>query len=146
MNLILIWIRIPMILFDTHYLLWWLLKSDRLKEDEDTAFIQASEAGTLFVSAISFWEIDLLIRKGKIRLKIDFEEWVEAIRDADIISILPVHEEVVLSAYRLPESFHADPADRFIAATASYAGLKLATADRKIVQSGACTIWEQGVH
>jgi PIN domain nuclease of toxin-antitoxin system len=130
-----------MILLDTHYLVWWLLKSDRISDTEEAALIHASEAGELYVSAISFWEIDLLVRKGKIRLKIDFEAWLAAIKESGILKILPVDEDVIVFTRRLPESFHADPADRFIAATALYTGLALLTADRKIIQSEACRIW-----
>ena len=133
-----------MILLDTHYLIWWLLKSDRLRKAEDAAFLEASEAGQLYVSAISFWEIDLLVRKGKIRLNIDFEAWVAAIKESGIIKILPVDEDVIVFTRRLPESFHGDPADRFITATAMCTGLSLLTADRKIIQSGACKIWSPG--
>lgn len=131
-----------MILLDTHFLVWWLMQSDRLNEVQESEIIQASEEGNLFVSAISFWEIDLLTRKNKIYLSVSFEEWVSYIRKTGIITILPIDEEVVLATRKLPEDFHADPADRFITATALLTGLKLATADRKIINSKACKIWQ----
>jgi PIN domain nuclease of toxin-antitoxin system len=42
---------------------------------------------------------------------------------------------------RLPRSFHQDPADRLIAATARTAGLPLATHDARIRRSRLATLW-----
>ena len=131
-----------MILLDTHFLVWWIMQSDRLNEVQENEIIKASEGGNLYISVISLWEIDLLIRKKKIHLKVAFEEWVLFVRKTGIINILPIDEEVVLATRKLPEEFHSDPADRFITATALLTGLELATVDRKIISSNACKIWK----
>ncbi len=75
----------------------------------------------------------MLHRKGKIRLDRDPELWV-----AESTSLLfeasLTHEIVVVAEkLRLP---HADPADRFLAATAKVLGLTLVTADQKLLGLG----------
>ena len=60
------------VLLDTHLLLWWLAASPSLPE-QARALIGASE-NTVFVSAVSLWEIWLKESLGKLRLPADFEE------------------------------------------------------------------------
>ena len=64
------------ILLDTHLLLWWLDASPSLSA-------QASETirdpeNTVFVSAVSLWEIWLKQSLGKLRLPVDFTERLAA--------------------------------------------------------------------
>ncbi len=47
-----------------------------------------------------------------------------------------------LALDQLPRSFHGDPADRLIVATALSHGLLLATHDRTIQASGVIPLWE----
>ena len=54
-----------MILLDTHAVLWWQAGSERLSA---TARRTIAAAGTILVSPVSFWEIALLVAKGRIGL------------------------------------------------------------------------------
>ena len=82
---------------------------------------------------MSTWEALILHRKGKIVLYPDPTHWVEQMalgfREA------PLTHEVVVTAEGLQLS-HADPADRFLAATAKVLALTLVTADRKLLGLG----------
>ena len=49
--------------------------------------------------------------------------------------------DVVLALDHLPQSFHGDPADRLIVATALTHGMPLATQDSAIQASGVIPIW-----
>ena len=58
------------------------------------------------------------------------------------VSVLPLNADVVSALNELPLSFHGDPADRLIVATARAYALSLATHDKKIRRSRLVTIWK----
>ncbi len=131
-----------MILLDTHIWLWWLWGSDRLSAREKRLLDSLSEKGKLAVSIISLWELEILERKGKIRLTIDFEDFIRKSTHSSIIRLVPLDVPIIIKQRLLPDSFHSDPADRLIAATALYTGFPLATKDQKIINSGVCDLWK----
>ena len=55
-----------MIVLDTHAWLWWCADRDRLKAKTIAALGRQRE---LFVSAISAWELCMLVRKGRLTFK-----------------------------------------------------------------------------
>jgi PIN domain nuclease of toxin-antitoxin system len=120
-----------MILLDTRVLVWLDEANPRLGagaiEQIDTAF----QAGNAMVSAISFWEVSMLVRKGRIRLDMDLSVWRNDFIEQGLIE-LPVTGEIGIKAAGL-EQFHGDPADRLIAATALLHSLTLITADEKLL-------------
>ena len=119
--------RDTVILLDTHVLVRDLMGDKKLGRRAVTTIDKALAVDELFVSAISFWEVAMLVEKG--RLELDMT--VSAFRALTLrhgIAEDPVDREVALSAAELPES-HADPADRMLAATAILRGLTLLTAD-----------------
>jgi PIN domain nuclease of toxin-antitoxin system len=129
------------VLLDTHIWLWWLLGDGALSERERSALDGLAGSGLLAVSWVSVWETEMLERKGRIQLLPDFNTWIQHATHPDIATILPADTDVVLAQRQLPESFHADPADRLIAATSMLSGYPLATYDKRISDSDACEIW-----
>jgi len=59
--------------------------------------------------------------------------WFRHHLDVNGWECLPLDLAVMEEAYSLPPSFHADPADRSIVATARIHGLSIVTGDRKIL-------------
>jgi PIN domain nuclease of toxin-antitoxin system len=59
-----------------------------------------------------------------------------------VISVLPLSVEAVFALDTLPASFHGDPADRLIVATARAHAMPLATHDAVIRRSRAAKIWK----
>ncbi len=120
------------LLLDTHIWLWGLLEPQRLPES--VAGELGKAANELWLSPISVWETLLLAERGRIKLGASPSDWVERqlarvpLRDA------PVTREVA-SASRSLDLPHQDPADRFIAATATVYDLTLVTADRRLSES-----------
>jgi PIN domain nuclease of toxin-antitoxin system len=55
---------------------------------------------------------------------------------------VPLDTQVVLALDALPSSFHGDPADRLIVATARSRRLPLATHDATIRRSRTVTLWK----
>jgi PIN domain nuclease of toxin-antitoxin system len=80
---------------------------------------------------ISFWEIALLVRKGRLRLIQSLGAWRRDLLKRGVIE-LPLGGATCIAAGQL-EHFHADPVDRLIVATAQELGATLVTADEKIL-------------
>ena len=83
------------------------------------------------VSAITFWEIAMLGNKGRLRFPENVGLWRRELLGQGLVEI-PVDGEIGIHANALP-SFHADPADRIIVATAQ-GGHRLVTADDRILR------------
>lgn len=116
-----------MILLDTHVLIWADFGLPNLGESALAAIAEASTAGTVAVSAISFWEAAMLAAKGRIALPVALRQWRRALLETGLIE-LPVSGDVGIQATELA-GLHPDPADRLICATALHAGATLVTAD-----------------
>jgi PIN domain nuclease of toxin-antitoxin system len=126
-----------MICLDTHVLLWWTLEPERLSP---RALRAVDEADGLAVSSIVFWEIALLARRQKVHLGTSIAVWTREVLSLTRIESLPLLPETAVAAESL--TMHADPADRFIVATAIHRGLSLVTKDAAIRRSGLVpTIW-----
>ena len=119
------------ILLDTHVLVWLDEANPRLGVGSIEKINTAFQAGDAMVSAISFWEVSMLVRKGRICLDMDLSVWRNDFMEQGLIE-LPVTGEIGIKAAGL-EQFHGDPADRLIAATALQHSLTLITADEKLL-------------
>ncbi|MCH8556933.1 MAG: type II toxin-antitoxin system VapC family toxin [Balneolia bacterium] len=131
-----------MVLLDTHIWLWWLLGDGALSDKQRSALGKLAASRQLAVSWVSVWETEMLEMKQRVQLRPNLAEWIEAAVHPDVCLLLPVDTHVVLAQRRLPDSFHGDPADRLIAASALLGNMKLATADTKIIDSGVIDIWK----
>ena len=125
------------LLLDTHVWVWALLEPSRLSprvrkliEDRKTE---------RWLSAISVWEVALLIDAGRLAGEGSAKAWVESTARALPVRDAPVDREVAMVSRTLVLP-HQDPADRFIVATASIMGLTLVTADRHLLRTGACEV------
>jgi len=119
------------ILLDTHVLVWLDEASSRLGSEAIAQIDTAFQAGRVAVSAMSFWEVAMLVNKGRIRMDMDLSVWRNDLLEQGVIE-LPVTGDIGIKAAGL-EPFHGDPADRLIAATALQHSLTLLTADEKLL-------------
>lgn len=120
-----------MILLDTHVAIWWT--TDTKLGKRSTAIINNAQAeDRLCVSAISFWEIAMLVAKRRLRALKSATEQRTRILAAGIRE-LPLTGEICILAGEL-ENLHADPADRLIAATAIAHDATLVTADDRLLR------------
>jgi PIN domain nuclease of toxin-antitoxin system len=117
------------LLLDTHVLLWWLAGSPSLPE-QAKALIGDPE-NTVFVSAVSFWEIWLKVSLAKLRLPQDFESKVAA----ESFDSLPLTGAQTRQVASLPW-LHRDPFDRMLVAQAQVENLTLLTADPQVAAYG----------
>jgi PIN domain nuclease of toxin-antitoxin system len=120
------------ILLDTHAAVWLALDSHPLGKRSRRMVEKAAKDGELAISAISFWEIALLITKHRMRRPDSVRELRQQLLNSGTTE-LPLTGEIAISAGEL-ESLHGDPADRFIAATAIVHNAILMTADEKLLR------------
>jgi PIN domain nuclease of toxin-antitoxin system len=126
---------------DTHVWLWWLLGESALTERERRALDAMSAEEPLVLPAVCLWEAQMLHARGRLSLDIPFGTWLREATQPGLVRIAPLNVDVVLSLDTLPASFHGDPADRLIVATAQSAKLPLATHDKRIRRSRVVPLW-----
>lgn len=118
------------LLLDTHIWIW--AKSDPTRIGKRAAQELSKANNQLWLSPVSVWEALALMQKGRIRMENPLL-WVE--QAAEQMREAPLTNEIVRTAIALHLP-HADPADRFLAATAKVLNLILLTADRKLLGLG----------
>ncbi len=114
-----------MVILDTHVVVWWASEPRRLSARARTALARTQRLG---IPAIVFWEVALLVRKHKLDLGMPVSEWAIRIQAIPRVHVLPLTAEIALLADSLV--MHADPADRFIVATAIQHQAALVTKDK----------------
>ena len=82
-----------------------------------------------------------LVQQGRLRLDDDLEAWLRIAASPATVEVHPIAPAVVAEMTRLPSTFHQDPADRLIVATARALGLPLATHDARIRRSRLTVLW-----
>lgn len=122
-----------MLVLDTHALLWWADDSGGLSATALAAIdAERERAGELVVSAISAWEITMLVEKQRLALSLSVDSWLSGVTAVEGVVFHPVDAVIGMKSATLPGPFHKDPADRMIVATARELGAPLVTADEKI--------------
>ena len=119
------------LLLDTHVWVWTQEKPERLGPRTKRLVLGAEHENG--VCPISTMEIARLVAAGEIELSVTLAEWIARSMDDLAAHTIAVSHEVALEAYALPGSFHRDPADRVLVATARRNGLTLVTADDRIL-------------
>lgn len=126
-----------MIVLDTHVWVWMASDPKRLSRPAAGAIQKAKR---IALSAISLWEIAMLVRKKRIELDRGLLEWVEAALETTNVEILPLSPAVAAVGSEL--NLHGDPGDRIIAASALLAGATLVTKDEQLRKFDALkTVW-----
>ena len=117
------------ILLDTHLLLWWLEAHPSLPAKAREMI--GDPENTVFVSAVSLWEIWLKQSLGKLRLPVDFTERLAT----ESFESLPLMASQTRHVSSLPWRHH-DPFDRMLVAQAQVEKLVLLTADEALAAYG----------
>ena len=122
-------------LLDTHVLIWWLNDRDRLSPAQQEVVGSASPESPLLVSDISLWEVATLHSSGRIRLAIPLRVWLDKAAAPPLVRRQGISPAIAAEVATLPDSFHRDPADRILVATARVLGATLLTQDRRILDA-----------
>lgn len=122
-----------MIVLDTHIWVWWVDSSAQLTAQHQER-IAEYQPGGLGVSVISCWEVAKLVEHGRLKLQCPVEEWIEQALAYPGVQLLQLTPPIAIASTQLPGSFHRDPADQMIVATARVYDCPLLTADDKILR------------
>jgi PIN domain nuclease of toxin-antitoxin system len=120
-----------MIVLDTHIWVWWVRNDPQLPRPYYNLILSEESAG-LGVSAISLWEVAMLVARGRMVLSIDTVDWLNRALTARGIQVLELTPQIAVESMKLPGAFHRDPADQLIVATARVHACPLVTLDGKI--------------
>jgi PIN domain nuclease of toxin-antitoxin system len=109
----------------------WLASDPRRLSARARRRIEAADAA--LVSAISVWEVAMLVARGRIAIDREVDGWVALALALPKVELAALDPAIAIRSTRLPGAFHADPADRIIVATALERAAAVVTPDRRIL-------------
>lgn len=118
-------------LLDTHAAIWLATDSASLGKRSRSLVAEALAADRLAVASISFWEIAMLIAKGRLQALMPPADLRARLLDTGVNELVLTGEIALLAAGL--DGLHGDPADRFIAASAIVHQATLVTADERLL-------------
>jgi PIN domain nuclease of toxin-antitoxin system len=122
---------VEVILLDTHAAIWFTIDTGLGRRSQAMAD-KALADDKLAISAVSFWEISMLIAKRRLRSLKSASELRTRVLDSGVNEI-PLTGDLAILAGNL-EGLHGDPSDRFIVATAIAHDATLLTADQRLLE------------
>ena len=126
------------LLLDTCSFLWFLADAPELSAKARAAILDP--ANSVYLSAVSAWEIGRKYAKGDLQLPGRPESLIPQVRTDSGILSLPLSEEEAISAEKLP-LLHKDPFDRMIIAQALMQGMVVVTPDRAFEPYPVRLLW-----
>jgi PIN domain nuclease of toxin-antitoxin system len=123
--------RLQMILLDTHVLVWLDQGSELLGKRARRMIEQSHQKEEVAIASVSFWEIGMLIEKGRLAFEGSLTQWRVSLLTSGFVE-LPADGNIALAAASLKE-FSGDPVDRMISATALNQEARLVTADDRLL-------------
>ncbi|MCB1659813.1 MAG: type II toxin-antitoxin system VapC family toxin [Pseudomonadales bacterium] len=124
------------ILLDTHAFIWAVDNQlYRFSANSQAQLNTALQQQQLYLSAISLWEVAMLVAKNRIQLKMSAQEWLHQAISRSGIIIVPI--DIPIATLSSTLALHGDPADRLIVASAICQKQRLCTQDSKILDFAA---------
>ena len=124
------------LLLDTHVAIW-LTEGLPIASGATEAISAAHRTGgTIFISAISAWEVGLLVARGRIGLSSKPQRWFQKVLSIPGVKLAELTPDVLIESSFLPGDPPRDPADRIIIATARDMGATLITRDGLLLKYG----------
>jgi PIN domain nuclease of toxin-antitoxin system len=121
------------LLLDTHIALWLDSGSVRLRPPTRSLINDCwQRGGTIFLSAISAWEIALLSNLNRIKLDVTVGAWIDRFLALPGIEAAPLSFPAAALSYQIRGFDRRDPADRLLIATAIELSCPLVTYDSYI--------------
>jgi PIN domain nuclease of toxin-antitoxin system len=128
------------ILLDTCAFIWDALAPRQLSADARAAIER--NAGELLVCDITFWEVAMLVRKGRLEIDCTPAAMIDLALQARNHAIQDITPEIAELSTNLAGELGDDPADRLIAASSILGNAPVVTADRRMRNSNLLeTIW-----
>ena len=122
-----------MILVDTQALLWFTEGDTRLGKRARLLVSEEWKAEQLGISAMSLWEIGMLIEKRRIALSVSLPSYLQRLVNVEKLKVVAVDRAIATESGQLPEGLPGEPGDRLIAATTRIMECTLLTADSMLL-------------
>jgi PIN domain nuclease of toxin-antitoxin system len=120
------------IIIDTHIWIWWVHGDPSLSNSTRNR-LDASEQSGIGISSISCWEIAKLVERRRLSLPCPVFDWLQQALAYPGVRLLDLSPRICVESTQLPGTFHRDPADQIIVATARILDAPLVTVDAKIL-------------
>ncbi|MBW2118093.1 MAG: type II toxin-antitoxin system VapC family toxin [Deltaproteobacteria bacterium] len=120
-------------LLDTHTWIWWNMNPKKLSKRVKGLIGNAEMYDEILLSAISPWEFSKLLEKKRVGISCDPEDWINTALDMPKLRLIPLSPVLSYRSTVLPQTFHGDPADQIIVATAREENATILTKDKKIL-------------
>jgi PIN domain nuclease of toxin-antitoxin system len=124
------------LLLDTCALIW-LSQDAPVADGVEDAIRKARSNGGLHVSAITAWEMGMLVSKQRMPATKHPLQWFDDFTANANVNVCDASPVILVASSYLPQPVHNDPTDRIIIATARENGLTIITRDRAILSYGA---------
>ena len=125
------------LLLDTCAIIW-LAHDKPIAENIGVLMLEAVERNKkIVVSAMSAWEIGMLISKGRLPTMKSAGAWFQDLLTEGQIAVEPASPDILIASSYLPKPIHNDPTDRILIATARERDLTIVTRDKAILAYGA---------
>ena len=125
--------KIEKVVMDTHILIWYL-EGIELSQQQVQIIESQRNLNQLYISAISIWEVSMLINKKKAAISIPINEWLNKVLSIPGLNIIDLSLTVLVESCNLPDFDHKDPADRMIIASTREIDGYLLTFDKRILE------------
>lgn len=123
-------------MLDTHAAIW-IVEDQRIASDAKDAIEAAYRTDSaIFVSAITAWEIGMLVARNRLGLSTRPERWFQRLLAVEGVRLADLSPDILIASSFLPGEPPRDPADRIILATARDLGATLITRDRLMLKYG----------
>lgn len=125
-------------MLDTHALYWLVSGTVALRNEALVAVGKNQEAGTLFVSPITAWELSIAVRKPPHRDRPDLGQdsparWFRDAVRTTAAKVVPIKQRIAIAAAEVvTETGHKDTGDCYLIATARMRRMPLVTRDASI--------------
>jgi PIN domain nuclease of toxin-antitoxin system len=128
--------KVAPLLLDTHAAIW-IVEDQRIASDAKDAIEAAYRTDSaIFVSAITAWEIGMLVARNRLGLSTRPERWFQRLLAVEGVRLADLSPDIMIASSFLPGEPPRDPADRIILATARDLGATLITRDRLMLKYG----------
>lgn len=121
------------LLLDTCAAIWMAAGAAMDSEAEDAIDRARDMSESVYVSAVTAWEVGLLASKGRFAAPLSPKAWFDRLMAIDSFALVNVTPALFIESCFLPGKLSRDPGDRIIVATAREHGLTIVTRDRKIL-------------
>jgi PIN domain nuclease of toxin-antitoxin system len=126
---------------DTHAWVAWMIGGSDLPAATRDALDGLTPEMRPYLSAISLWEVAMLVDLGRLSLSMPLVEWLSIAAHPRTVKLVPITPAIAAGTAALPSAFHRDPADRIIVATCLALDAPLLTHDKLIMRSRLVTRW-----